>query len=87
MSGKMTCCGPRRHGTEGTAAHSPLELLKTMKHGVSRWWKPSKEHEARPGMRTEDIEVKKYVHVPTHAASSHLSTTTNPRMAKANDLL
>ncbi|KAK1752521.1 hypothetical protein QBC47DRAFT_404846 [Echria macrotheca] len=60
------------HG-QNEARPSTLDLIK-------RLWKGK---EAEPPAQPE----KKYVHVPTHAASSHLKTTSSKSIQKANEIL
>jgi hypothetical protein len=60
---------------------SPLGLIKSTLESLSRCWRP--EHEDR----TSDPFEKKYVHTPTHAASSFLKTATSKDMQRANEIL
>jgi hypothetical protein len=64
-----------------TRTCSPLGLIKSTFESLSRCWRA--EHEDR----TSDPIEKKYVHTPTHAASSFLKTATSKDMRKANEIL
>ncbi|KAK4041551.1 hypothetical protein C8A01DRAFT_14722 [Parachaetomium inaequale] len=58
----------------------PLGLIKSSLGSLSRCWRP--EQDGRP-----DPFEKKYVHTPTHAASSFLKTTTTRDIQRANEIL
>jgi hypothetical protein len=85
---------PRACRSKGDDANSgsccsPLGFVKNVRTGVSYWWKPEhhgagRRHHASPTASPND---KKYVHVPTHAASSHLRTTSTATMQEANEAL
>jgi hypothetical protein len=60
---------------------SPLSLIKSTLESLSCCWRP--EHEDP----TSDPFEKKYVHTPTHAASSFLKTATSKDMQRANEIL
>ncbi|KAK3382372.1 hypothetical protein B0T24DRAFT_587133 [Lasiosphaeria ovina] len=92
----------RPHGDEGGADRqsdrtcSPLGLLKSWSSCFSRAedstdaGAPSNtaaETAAPPPPPPEEAKEKKYVHVPTHAASSYLKTTTTSEIQKANEIL
>ncbi|KAK1764839.1 hypothetical protein QBC33DRAFT_561516 [Phialemonium atrogriseum] len=61
-----------------------LQPVRAAARGVSRWWRPvaNKEQELAP-----QPPQKRYVHVPTHAASSFMQTTTSRGMARANEII
>ncbi|KAK0664603.1 hypothetical protein QBC41DRAFT_233599 [Cercophora samala] len=64
--------GPKRQSC------SPLGFIKSF----GRWWShDSKQNTAEPSPE------KKYVHTPTHAASSFLKTTTTRDIQRANEIL
>ncbi len=77
------------HERGHAACCSPLGVLKSVKTGLSYWWQPGREHDQRrtASSPSAEVETKKYVHVPTHAASSHLSTTASKSIKKANEIL
>ncbi|KAK4180144.1 hypothetical protein QBC36DRAFT_320757 [Triangularia setosa] len=64
--------GSKRHSC------SPLGFIKSL----GRWW-PHDSKQDTPELPLE----KKYVHVPTHAASSFIKTTTTRDIRKANEIL
>lgn len=61
---------------------SPLGMIKSSIGLISRWWRPE-----QASRTSEPAPEKKYVHTPTHAASSFLKTTTTKSMQSANDIL
>ncbi len=66
-----------------TRTCAPLGLIKSSLGSLARCcWRPEQD-DCRPS----DPFEKKYVHVPTHAASSYLKTTTTKNMQKANEIL
>ncbi|KXX82223.1 hypothetical protein MMYC01_201787 [Madurella mycetomatis] len=67
---------------EGKTICSPLGMIKSSIGSVSRWWRPE-----RDSRTSEPAPEKKYVHTPTHAASSFLKTTTTRSMQSANEIL
>jgi hypothetical protein len=58
----------------------PLGLIKSSLESLSRCWRSEQD-----GRR--DPFEKKYVHTPTHAASSYLKTTTTRDIQRANEIL
>lgn len=56
---------------------SPLGFIKS----VGRWW----SHDSKKAT-PEPSPEKKYVHTPTHAASSFLKTTTTRDIQRANEI-
>lgn len=61
----------------------PLGKIKSFFGSISRGWSyESNKHSTNP-----EAPQKKYVHTPTHAASSHLRTMSNASMKKANEVL
>ncbi|KAK4155559.1 hypothetical protein C8A00DRAFT_13424 [Chaetomidium leptoderma] len=56
-------------------------LIKSSLGCLSRCWRPEQNG------RTSDPIEKKYVHTPTHAASSFLKTTTTKDIQRANEIL
>lgn len=60
---------------------SPLGVLMSSLGALSRCWRPEQNKQA------SDPFEKKYVHKPTHAASSYLKTTTTRDMQRANEIL
>lgn len=70
---------------KGGRACQPLGgLLKSSLASLSRCWRIDHEDDDGPAPCPSE---KKYVHVPTHAASSFLKTTTTRGIAKANEVL
>ncbi len=62
----------------------PLGLIKSSLGSLARCcWNPGHEDSQTPS----DPFEKKYVHTPTHAASSFLKTTTTRNMQSANEIL
>lgn len=61
-----------------TRTCSPLGLIKSISH----WWH-AEQHDQTP----EPADKKKYFHMPTHAASSYLKTTTTKSTQRANEIL
>jgi hypothetical protein len=59
----------------------PVALVKTSLEHLSRFWRPEQDN------RTSDPFEKKYVHKPTHAATSFLRTATTKSMQVANEVL
>ncbi|KAK3943748.1 hypothetical protein QBC46DRAFT_253641 [Diplogelasinospora grovesii] len=87
----MSCCSG---GCSGGCSPLGLGLLRMVKSLVSRWWKPHSHSHTRQLDQTEErrrrrmvLEKKKYVHVPQHAASSFMSTTTARGVRTANEIL
>ncbi|KAK4462091.1 hypothetical protein QBC42DRAFT_268675 [Cladorrhinum samala] len=77
-----------KDGREQKRQHpgSLLGLLQSSFESISHWFsssRPWSKSEIRP---TVDPE-KRYVHVPTHAAVSHLKTTSSPSIRRANEVL
>ncbi|KAK0618180.1 hypothetical protein B0T17DRAFT_328054 [Bombardia bombarda] len=71
---------------QGNLSCPPLGLIKSsVSKTVSRWWRPQ-EDDNKPPTQPAPVE-RRYVHVPTHAASSFLKTTTTSRIRKANEVL
>jgi len=76
------------HGREANATLrqtrtcSPLDLLKSSLESVSR-----RLRSEQSGTASTHSLQKKYVHTPTHAASSFLKTTTTREMQRANEIL
>ncbi|KAK4231825.1 hypothetical protein QBC38DRAFT_451058 [Podospora fimiseda] len=66
-----------------TSFCSPLGLLRA----ISNLWPTSSNPEPKTNTNTNTTEKKKYVHVPTHAAKSHLRTTSSPSIRRANEVL
>jgi len=64
-----------------TRSCAPLGLIMSSLGSFSRCW-----CSAEDGQAPAPVE-KKYVHTPTHAASSYLKTTTTRNMQKANEIL
>ena len=60
----------------------PLALVKTSLERLSRYWHPE-----QGSSQTSDPFEKKYVHKPTHAATSFLRTATTKDMQAANEVL
>ncbi|GAB1310037.1 hypothetical protein MFIFM68171_00247 [Madurella fahalii] len=61
---------------------SPLSMVKSSIGSITRWWRPEQDPRA-----SKPAPEKKYVHTPTHAASSFLKTTTTRSMQSANEIL
>lgn len=59
----------------------PLGLIKSSLGSIARCWGP------KQGGHMPDPFEKKYVHTPTHAASSFLKTATTRDMQKANEII
>ncbi|KAK4191856.1 hypothetical protein QBC35DRAFT_279510 [Podospora australis] len=59
----------------------PLGKIKSFFTSISHGWS-YESNKAAP--KTPE---KKYVHTPTHAASSHIRTTSNGSIRKANEIL
>ncbi|KAK3394241.1 hypothetical protein B0H63DRAFT_40827 [Podospora didyma] len=78
---------------EMNRACSPLGLFKSSFESISRccWQSSSPDDEPLPppprAPLSSPLPEKKYVHVPTHAASSFLRTTTTKPIRKANEIL
>lgn len=64
-------------------ARSPLGLFKGSVESLTRCLSRSSK-ESKPA---SEASGKKYVHTPTHAATSHLKTTRSRNMDRANDVL
>ena len=63
---------------------TPLSLIKSSLGSLARCcWNPGHEDSQTPS----DPFEKKYVHTPTHAASSFLKTATTRNMQSANEIL
>jgi hypothetical protein len=60
----------------------PLALVKTSLECLSRCWRSEQGRN-----RISDPFEKKYVHKPTHAASSFLRTATTRDIQRANEVL
>jgi hypothetical protein len=60
----------------------PLALVKTSLERLTRGWRLEQDSN-----RTSDPFEKKYVHKPTHAATSFLKTATTRDMQAANEVL
>ncbi|KAK4204037.1 hypothetical protein QBC40DRAFT_273833 [Triangularia verruculosa] len=65
-------------GSKSRHSCSPLGLIKSF----GRWW----SHDSKRNI-SEPTAEKKYIHTPTHAASSFLKTTTTRGIQKANEIL
>ncbi|KAK3985384.1 hypothetical protein QBC44DRAFT_157425 [Cladorrhinum sp. PSN332] len=74
------------HRTKHHTSCSPLGLVKSSLKSISHWWPSSSNPEPKTST-APTTEKKKYVHVPTHAAVSHLRTTSSPSIRRANEVL
>ncbi|KAK4251277.1 hypothetical protein C7999DRAFT_28312 [Corynascus novoguineensis] len=77
--------GPRHEAnatSRQTRTCSPLDLIKSSLESVSR-----RLRSEQSGKASTNSLQKKYVHTPTHAASSFLKTTTTREMQRANEIL
>jgi hypothetical protein len=54
--------------------------------GISRWWQPNKEFIKEADEMPRLLE-ERYVHVPVHAGSSFMKTTTTREVLRANEIL
>lgn len=59
-----------------------LGAIGSVVGAISSWWQPNAEPEEMPRLLEE-----RYVHVPEHAASSFMKTTTSREMSRANEIL
>ncbi|KAK4167273.1 hypothetical protein QBC43DRAFT_286201 [Cladorrhinum sp. PSN259] len=78
--------GNNNENTTHRTKCSPLGLLKSSFRSLSHCW-PSSSNPEQETTTVPGVEKEKYVHVPTHAAMSHLRTTSSPTIRQANEVL
>ncbi len=70
----------------GGPIYSLFSWVQSIKHKLARGWRPDSEKGCQEASTVPIIEPK-YIHIPTNAAVSHLRTTANSNMARANEVL
>ena len=72
------------HDDEPQASCLSFSFRRSCFGGLLSYWRPLGKKETD---QHHDAFEKKYVHVPTHAASSFMQTATSREMKKANEIL
>ncbi|KAB5578488.1 hypothetical protein GE09DRAFT_1052513 [Coniochaeta sp. 2T2.1] len=79
----------RNSSLASIASFASAASISSIASKVSNFWRPDRARDEQrrmslPVTTTEVAEVKKYRHVPTHAAADHFKTTTTPAVRKAS---
>lgn len=80
----METCSTKRH--RRSCIHICLLSAISVMGGISRWWQPNKEFIKEADELPQLLE-ERYVHVPVHAGSSFMKTTTTREVLRANEIL